>query len=340
MSTLKTMGLGNFLKSARRSGKQIPEGLDVANSDISSLYSFVSSFAGMFENTYADNTVDPIHNGINAENILVSNDISSGSFYNSTEERPKTVGEILADLRSGIDVSLGSSSVGNELVVIKSAIGSNVFDDGQSSSDVSIDNRLKVLDTKLLQIASDCFNRNRTIGDELDESIYQPIGEGGQTQAKSLRDLIESLLEIHGGLTSLDHSSIARETIWAINFGTETIAGGQTRYSAPFGQGYQTIGTAQRFYNPMSSPLKISKLYTYIDQNTLVDNITITVYKNGTPTEMLLHVAGSRTGSAFNIENEITVEPNSYIQFRIDTGIVESGTAHINNISLILKEIN
>jgi hypothetical protein len=340
MARLAKIGLGNFIKSARRVGKTVDSEIDVVYSDLSNISNYLSAYSGFFEETYSDSTIDPNQGGINGENILISNTVSTGTFFNTTENRPKTLKEILTDINRTIDLSLGSSDVSTQLLEIKDTIGINIFDAGEESSPVSVDKRIEVLDSKLIQIAADCFNRGRTIGDELDTNIYQASGQGGQTQSNSLRDLIDKLLAAHGGLTDLGHDGIVQNIVWPLVLSSdEVISGGSERYAAPFGLGYNEFASAQKFYNPMENPVKIDKLYVYLDENSLVDNLTVTVYKNGIPTDMILHIAGGKTGSAFHIENKVTVEPNSYIQFKITAGIVGTGTVHINNISLTLQEL-
>lgn len=339
MSELKKVGLGSYIKSSRRRGHDLGEEFSITYDDISGLYSYLNFYKNILEKTTNEGTVEPLVNGLDGDNLLVSSGVTSGSFYNSSAERSKTLSEALLEIYNAIDVALASSDVSTLLLDIKEKIGQNLFDSSVLSVDSSLDKQVQFLNLRVGQIAADCFNRGREIGDAQDSVIYNISEEGKQTQEYSLRDYLDKILEIHGGINDLGHSDLAQKMVWASNFkSAHVVSGGEEKYSAPFANEHKDLAEAEKFYNPMSNPIKISRLYTYISDNTLADNITITVYKNGLPTSVQLHVAGGTNGSASYDETEVTIEPNSYIQFKTKAGTVNAGSAHIANISITLQE--
>lgn len=340
MQKLKQLGIGTYLKSARRAGDDLGTEFSIIHDDLQNLYSYTYQYSDLLEKTRGIGNVQPFTNGLDGENLFIDSQILSGNFYNYSLDRPKTISEAFTEIYNSIDVSLGSSDVSTEFLTVKDKIGQNLFDNQLESSDTSLDKQVENVNLRLSQLAADCFNRGTKIGDPQNLSQYSLGTDAIQTQEFSLRDLVEKLLEKHGGIHHLGHSDLGQKMVWSSVFSnTEIVNGGDTKYAAPFADAYKDFEDSDKFYNPLPNPVKLTRLYVYIDDNTLVDNTTVTVLKNGVPTEMELHVAGGTTGSSFYQELDVTLEPNSYVQFRTEAGSVPVGSVHLANISITLQEI-
>jgi hypothetical protein len=148
------------------------------------------------------------------------------------------------------------------------------------------------------------------------------------------------LLTAHGGIHAVNHHHLADEMIWSSVFdSTSSIMGGREVFAAPYNNNYTEFGTAPKFYNPMTESVKLKRLFVSVSANTLVDNLTVTLYRDGLPTEMQLFSAGGSTGQVLYADSEIVIEPGSFINIKIESGEVGTGSIHIDNISIVSQRI-
>ena len=337
MQKLKQVGLKTYIKS---STNVVDPGLYVTYDDIDNIHKYLAQFQGLLENTPSYSDIKPEVTGIDGSSIVVDSAALNGALFNSTLSRPKTISEVFIEIIKTIDISLSASDVSTEFLSVKDKIGQNLFDDQLLSEDTSLDKRVDDINLTLSQMASDCFNRGSRIGESQNTSVYTLGTEGSQTQEYSLRDLADKLLEVHGGINNLGHGELGQKMVLSSVFPplSASLTGGDTGYTAPGTSTYDAFIDAPRFYNPTGNTLELQRLFVYIDNNSLVDNVTVAVVKNGIPTAMGLHVAGGATGSAFYNETQIDVEPGSYIQFQVKAGNVPTGSVHIANIALTTQE--
>jgi hypothetical protein len=342
---LQKLGLGTYLKSPSvRSDKTGADSLPVIYEDLYTLWSFLDKYQDVFFETLDVSDITATNtDGLSGTTLLVNPDTLSGALFNSSEERPNTIYESLIELYQTVDTAINSSDVSTELMLVKEAIGVNKFDNNLISADSSLDKELEEVRLSLQQVSADCFNRNSSIGDPQNQEIYTLSGEPKQTQDKSLRDLIDMLLDIHGGHNDLGHKDLGQKMTWAVNLPySEEVSGATQKWSAPFGQSQADLAEAQKFYNPFPFKVKIKTLYVYINENTLADNTQVTLYKNASPTALEVFMAGGTTGSISSVPEsitEVTLEPNSFIQFLTKAGTVASGSVRVANISIELQEI-
>jgi hypothetical protein len=127
--------------------------------------------------------------------------------------------------------------------------------------------------------------------------------------------------------------------LWEWNHSTDNIAGQTTVVAAPTVSKVVAIGSSSevRYYNPLPYPVTVKRMYGVIKENTLSDNVTVTLYRNDLPTEYEMFAAGSYTGSIVYEQTEIILHPGDWIQFRINTGTIPLGEIGFYNLSLLLK---
>ena len=333
----------NQVKTLSRRSVDIPTGLLTVASDLDNIYKYLSSHKGAFESTYTDGlTVSPFSKGLSGSTLLVGEGILNGALFNDSANRPKTIEEVMVGILNAIDVSLATEDASSQILSVKNKMGLNLFDEGLQSEDASLDRRIDLFNMQLAQIAADCFNRNSRIGEAQDVSVYGLNGEGNQSQEYSLRDLIDLLVGQHGGIHSLGHEDLGQKMYLPTIFDSSEglLDGGSTVYTCPGTNKYGTFSEAAKFYNPSRNRMEIQRLFINIDQNTLVDNTTVTVYVDGNPTDMQLHVAGGALGSSFYDEEVILVNPGSFVQFRVTPGEVSTGLLHVSNIVITTQEKN
>lgn len=340
MAELKNLGLKNYMRTTSRIGGTIDAHIPVTYDDLNNIHSYLLERRGILENTPSYSVVNPQVNGVDGANIVINKTVLEGKFYNVAQSRPKTLEELLVELYGTIDTSLATSSVSSEMLRIKNVIGINKFDDSEQSSDNSLHKGLDRLELKVKQLAADCFNREKEIGAQLDDASYSISGSETQTQEASLIDKINVILEAHGGIHEVNHNHLDDEMMMSSVFDKSSIiAGGTEVFAAPYNNNYADFGQAPKFYNPMAVSIKLSRLFVVVSANTLVDNLTVTLYKDGQPTEMELFSAGGSTGQVLYADSEIVVEPGSFINIKVKAGEVGTGSIHLDNISIVSKRI-
>ena len=183
---------GSYLKASSRAGNDVRD-LNVLYNDIVNIHEFLREYKFLLGKTYNEGSVLPITHGLDAANLLIDSSILSGRFWNSTLSRPKTIAEAFIEIYGTIDTALANSFPITEIALVKNKVGINIFDSGETSAVDSVDARIVNLQSKLNQLAADCFSINRDIDDPLNASDYVLSTNGTQTQESSLRDLVEQL---------------------------------------------------------------------------------------------------------------------------------------------------
>ena len=194
---LNRTGLTNFIKTARRVGNHIDPAFTVTNDDLTNLRNYLLKYNGILESTASYDDADPASSGIDGSSVVVNKSVLEGRFWNSAASRPKTLEELFVEVYKTLDVTLADSDVATEMLTIKNAVGINKFDASLGSAGNSLDGELSSAVLMIKQIAADCFNREESIGSEIDDASYSLISEGTQTQQSSLVDRINLLLDAH-----------------------------------------------------------------------------------------------------------------------------------------------
>jgi len=257
--------------------------------------------------------------------------------------RTNTVAKSIAELYRTVDISILESSVATELADIKNVVGLSRFYDNIPSSSTSVDHDLEVVNTKLTQLAADIFNRGTTIGDEQDELLYSYNNDGLQTQETSIKYLINSLMEIHGGMSEVNHNSLKSPHVWATSLdNTLFVPGGTDVYTTVFASGniYNDYINSQKFYNPFNKDVKIVTSSVVVTENTLVNTTTVVVLIDGEPTSFDIKILPGEVGQLKNDLVEHILEPDNNVQFKIATGSSPTGQIKISNLSMIIEETN
>ena len=146
-----------------------------------------------------DDNIFPQKQGLDATQIFVDNDATSsadgGRYWRSDYSRPKTIKETLSsiylELLTQVDqarlefVSSSGATLSDRAVGL---IGANVFDASQTSSSSSLQGLTSSNMIHLLQIARDLY----------DDSYDSWTADGSALlDIKSVRDMVESLMELH-----------------------------------------------------------------------------------------------------------------------------------------------
>ncbi|RLA68538.1 MAG: hypothetical protein DRQ78_00180 [Epsilonproteobacteria bacterium] len=342
MESLKALTLGNYIRLRVRPNDILFAPLTTTFQDCKNIWNFLNSYEGMFKNTPALENVVP-NEGLDGRSILIDLKASTGFFFNTEEGRPKTISESISELYRTIDTKLLESSVETEISSIKNTIGLSRFYDDIPSSDGSIDSDLEVINTKFTQLAADIFNRGTSIGDEQDELQYSFNKDALQTQATSLKDLIEILNDLHGGHGNLSHDFIASQSAWATTIPlSESVGGGLVKYTTVFAstEVYSDNPEEQKFYNPFDKDVKIKKIMAVVTDNTLPNTSSIALLISGQPSRFEIKMVSGEKGHLKNDVVEEILKPDDYIQFKIATGSSPTGQINISNLSMIIEETN
>ena len=307
--------------------------------DIKNIWSVLYEQNKLFLNT--NNNDNLISNGIDGYTIYANKNSTDGFFYNSQNNKPKTISEVLLELYINMNSNINDNNIGTEISNIKNIIGLEKFINGATSSPDSLIYLIKIINKNLKQIITDVFNRNGKIGDEIDPSTYAFNGLGTQTQQYSIKDLLSKLINIHGKESELNHNNLVNRQSWNITLSdNNTINFNNKKYSTFFLNKEDIFSNDQNefiFFNPYNNNIKIVGLSINIKVNTLNKNSSITVYKNNQPTLLNIDISNNYTGQIKKTIDDLFLEPNDYINFEINTKLCNIGHILINNISLIIE---
>lgn len=159
-----------------------------------------------------DTNVDAFKTGLDGSTLYLDEDADGTSdYYNLSRARPSTVKEALDDIYAYISTEIGTvndaiADVSNGLTSAqKAAIGSHIFDASLTSSSSSLDGKSETGRLNILQLAKDMYG-----------STFALDGDGVANLTNSIADMVDALLELHGGNWSDDatvsHASITAAT--------------------------------------------------------------------------------------------------------------------------------
>lgn len=331
---LKKLSLGNFLRLRNESGSTFSRIYD----DLSSIHKYLMGHRGFFESTpKVDEYKDPSKEGIFADTLLVSKDVSEGRFFNGEKGRPKT---ILEALREVFDINGIEESTVDFKTSVKEKMGLKLFSSDKDSDEGSLDGRLDSLERNLNQVIADCFNLESSIGSPQDTSDYILSGESVQTQERSLKDIVMRLVNIHGGLTKLDHSDVGQVYNYEKSPSGE-LSSNKVLWTAPLMNSYvEDYSKLYEYVVGTDSKVEAQRFHVFIKSNTIAASSKIEVYVNGQNSGLSLSVAGNTDGSSIKDDIELRLNPGDRLSYKISTGASAIGAIEISKISLIVKEIS
>ncbi len=222
MATRKTdrVDLALVKRTAPRRG---PSSSEDYNDSLDEIISSFSTLARRFNESVVplhstlpdgtdDTLVDAFKNGLDGRTIYVDSSLTNLAtdltYYYSAKDRPYTIQESLENLYAYIDAAnettraTAASLVQPITTAQKVRIGINIFDSLQSSSSTSLDGKSETNRLNLIQIGNDLY----------DSSFVSLDGDGLPNLTFSVRDMVNALLQAHGGAWDADidliHSGI------------------------------------------------------------------------------------------------------------------------------------
>lgn len=155
---------------------------------------------------YEDRTseIDPFVNGFDGSqfymDLVASDELDEGYYYDSTNKRPLTVKESFSKLREELQASI--EVVSNQVGLIDAAtgltvrqkqrIGLNIFDEEEASSGDSLDGLIVSALKRLNQLAADIWNDDGEIGDQ-PGYLFGSTGTQTKGNGTTIVDLISNL---------------------------------------------------------------------------------------------------------------------------------------------------
>jgi len=139
--------------------------------------------------------IDALNFGIQGSTLFVFNDAdsikASGRYWDSTDERPKTISESLENLWDAIndiEVTTATASASVDLEDLWLAVGHHYRDVSLSSASTSLDARTNQIESNINQLSDDIYGASEG---------YSPY-DFGAPLAHSLAKNIDYILQIHG----------------------------------------------------------------------------------------------------------------------------------------------
>jgi hypothetical protein len=142
--------------------------------------------------------INPVIHGFDGTQIFMDMDATEttddGRYFTTTDQRPKTLKEVAEDAQTQINEIneavqlievLGGEGLTEEQ---KAKIGLNIFNPFQSSASDSLDGRSRRNEFNVTQLAKDLYGPTFTLD-----------GDGEPNLANSVKDMVDALLELHGG---------------------------------------------------------------------------------------------------------------------------------------------
>jgi len=160
------------------SASELKSSVDSASTNINHLWSLWSSYvrpvidslpAGSKDQRWRPGTglpdkIDALGYGIQGTTLFVSNDstadTASGRYWDSTDERPKTITEAMEDLWTAVnalDVTSDTSTAAAVLEPLWAAIGHRMKDSSLTSLSSSLDARTGQIETNMTQLDADIY---------------------------------------------------------------------------------------------------------------------------------------------------------------------------------------
>ena len=270
------------------------------------------------------------------KDIYVSPDVKSGPLYNVTTGKPKTIEEVISEILYRVSNLEKESDVKKQIEDIKNIIGPDLFVDLEKTlSSKSIDNRISDNLSYIKQIASDVFNKNSKIGNELINTVYS-LKSDRQTVQLSVMDIISRILDVHGGTYSPSHTHIYQEEV--IDFTTQRIKIGAKEAHFIFPNNNELFSS----YEDQTSTWKyrvaavVTNIMMHVSSNTLNGTTFIRFYINGSEVGKGISIGPNAQGSFDMSEMGISVNFMDRIAIRISTDSATSGEISIDNSAITL----
>jgi len=157
------------------------------------------------------NDLNAFSNGLDGRTLLVDSSATSTvtdtTFFNLSNDRPNNIKEQFSDIYTSItqlrdDLEGQISISGGALTdAEKERIGTNIFDDGDTSSSTSLDGKSENNRLNTIQIARDLYGAGFTLDND-----------GSANLSNSVMAMVDALLELHNGNwdndISLSHSTL------------------------------------------------------------------------------------------------------------------------------------
>lgn len=342
MDSLKQLSLGGLIRSQVSPSSALFTPLTTISEDMKNIWRFLKDHEGLLTNTPKVALVST-ESGLDGRTLYSDQNAISGFLFSTVANRPKTISESLSELYKTIDVSILESDYATELSDIKRAVGLSSFYTGVPSETGSVNDRINDINLSLSQLAADIFNRDSSIGDLPNEEAYNFLNDGKQTQETSIKDLLMSLVEVHGGIGNLTHEHVIAKHVWGVSISDDIMVMGNTiQRTTVFATGniFEVGAAAQKYYNPFSKEVTITSLAITVTDNTLSVGSSVRLLVNGSPTGLALNLALGQSGRFKNALSRIVLQPDDYIQFEVHSGLIPSGHLKISNLSVIIEENN
>lgn len=144
--------------------------------------------------------ISPVANGLQGKTIYLDDEDTS-VFFDSVNTRPKTIKEVIQDVRlsiTAIEQSIQEleSNAGVLTNEAKARIGNNVFNTGQASSETSLDGKIASLTKAISQLAKDVYG----------DGEYTFTTDGSGLLDFSVKDQVTNLLVVHSGEWNTDNT--------------------------------------------------------------------------------------------------------------------------------------
>ena len=163
--------------------------------------------SGPVEITALDRTADisPIDNGLDGSQLFMDMTATSTdeSYYSDILGRAYTIKEVFEVFREDTDEAIEEAKEAAVMAGLtedaKEKIGARIFYTGRTSAPDSLDGLTQRLDLLVDQLVADVFNEGYDTGAPPDYSTY-PLSSGLQSRDHSIREQLDALQEIHGGV--------------------------------------------------------------------------------------------------------------------------------------------
>lgn len=313
--------------------------------DLESLWSFVNFYKKAFEERTDLPKISSY--GFNGSNLMAFSDIGSSGLsatnqrlYNTARNRPKTIYEALNELYRAIDADLNDDTVNQQILLLKNTIGSNIFSPSDSSTSSSLDARIAKNERNINQLAADIFNIEQSPNQSL--TGYSLYNQGKQSQLRSIMDLLNILIEEHGGLNKINHDEIKKTYSLHSYLAGQSITNAGSFTCIPSSNTLFTGSQTAKFYNTTGKQLLFSDVGLYVETNTFSSGkLNVTMFKNGLPTGIVFQINQGYTGIYKFTTTGVEVEDGDYISFSFSPQFVGGGSeiVTVNNISINVLEI-
>lgn len=318
-------------------------GLDDPAINLLAIYALVKKKNTALSDSLFKTWVEGLKDNLNllSEDIVVDSTAKSGILFDEKQNKPKTLRVLINDILSRVSKAEENLSDKENINLIKSRIGAELFvDSNLITSSETINDRLKRLEMSIKQLSSDIFNTDGKIGDEQNQAIYRMTTDR-QTQNLTIMDLINRLYNIHGGGRLPSHSNIQEEVYLNITTSKVEILPGESVFLFLNNNEKYTSHNSQNTRWSYRVNGTISNMLAYVSKNTLNGTSYISVYVNGIEQPKKVSIGPNALGSFDMAEMGISVQFLDSIAIKVTAESANSGTMVIDNTGLtVLKGPN